>query len=406
MSLWLWLPAMGPAAAAVVYEGVHGLLEHPLFVTDDDFRRAQFHEPLEPVVAVDDAAVQVVEVAGGEASAVQLDHRAQFRRQHGKNFEDKPFYPVAAVAEGFDDAEALDGLLAALAGGGLHLFQQRLPHLFQVHFPENVQDGFRAHAGDEAVAEATVEFAESGFGNEHHGSDAVQVVDGRYVVILKLGEILFQVLFYLGDLRLYLIGGVLVGLGKLVAFEGRGFFQSEKSSYLVGGGLAKDSLVLFVGLLLLLAGHFPHLLIYGDDDVLGEVEDALQVAGGEVQQQTQAAGDALAEPDVGYGSGELDVAHALAADAGAGDFHAAAVADDAAEADALVLAAEAFPVLGGAEDSLAEQAVLLRAKGAVVDGFRLGNLAVGPAANLLRRGDGDANSVEAGGYAPRFDPLD
>ena len=42
------------------------------------------------------------------------------------------------------------------------------------------------------------------------------------------------------------------------------------------------------------------------------------------------------------------------------DLHAAAVADDALVLRALVLAAEALPVALGAEDPLAEQAVLLR----------------------------------------------
>jgi hypothetical protein len=50
---------------------------------------------------------------------------------------------------------------------------------------------------------------------------------------------------------------------------------------------------------------------------------------------------------VGDGRGELDVAHALATDGGLGDLHAAALADDALEADALVLAARALPVAEG-----------------------------------------------------------
>ena len=58
----------------VVEEGVDGLLEHALLVADDDVGRVERHEPLEAVVAVDDAAVEVVEVAGGEAAAVELDH--------------------------------------------------------------------------------------------------------------------------------------------------------------------------------------------------------------------------------------------------------------------------------------------------------------------------------------------
>src|SRR5699024_657500 len=68
------------AAAAVVNQGVNGFLQHPLFVADDDIRRAKFEQPLEAVVAVDDAAVQVVQIRGGKAAAVKLNHRANIRR--------------------------------------------------------------------------------------------------------------------------------------------------------------------------------------------------------------------------------------------------------------------------------------------------------------------------------------
>src|SRR5207245_2623406 len=50
------------AAAVVVAQPVDGVLEHALFVADDDLRRAQLQQPLEAVVAVDDAAVEVVKV--------------------------------------------------------------------------------------------------------------------------------------------------------------------------------------------------------------------------------------------------------------------------------------------------------------------------------------------------------
>ena len=51
-----------PAAAAVVEQRVDGLLQHPLLVVDDDLGRAEVDQPLEPVVPVDHAAVQVVQV--------------------------------------------------------------------------------------------------------------------------------------------------------------------------------------------------------------------------------------------------------------------------------------------------------------------------------------------------------
>src|SRR5207248_9814815 len=114
-----------------------------------------------------------------------------------------------------------------------------------------------------------------------------------------------------------------------------------------------------LGRLLLLAGDLPAGVFVGevggalapflvdrDDDVLGEVEHALQAARRDVEQQAEAAGRALDEPDVADRRGELDVAHALAADFRARDLDAALVADDALIADALVLPAVALAVLG------------------------------------------------------------
>src|SRR5205085_9636419 len=113
-----------------------------------------------------------------------------------------------------------------------------------------------------------------------------------------------------------------------------------------------------------------------------------------VEQVAAAAGDALEDPDVAHGGGQVDVAHALTAHLGPRDLDAAALADDALVTDALVLAAVALPVLGRTEDALAEQAVLLRLERAVVDGLRLRDLARGPRPDLLGRRQSDLDGVE------------
>ncbi|CVM13904.1 Uncharacterised protein [Streptococcus pneumoniae] len=138
----------------------------------------------------------------------------------------------------------------------------------------------------------------------------------------------------------------------------------------------------------------PGLLVHRGDHVRREVDDLLEVLRRQVQQVAQARGHALEVPDVGDRRSQLDVAHAVAAHLRAGHLDAAALADDALEAHALVLAARALPVTGGAEDLLAEESVLLRLQGAVVDGLRLLDLAVGPAADVLRRGQADAHQAE------------
>ena len=135
-------------------------------------------------------------------------------------------------------------------------------------------------------------------------------------------------------------------------------------------------------------------LVDGGDHVRREVDDLLEVLRGEVEQVAEPARHALEVPDVGHRGGELDVAHPLAADLGAGDLDAAALADDALEAHALVLAAVALPVPGGTEDLLAEEAVTLGLERAVVDGLRLLDLAVAPRADVVRGGQADLKLVE------------
>src|SRR5436190_246711 len=136
------------------------------------------------------------------------------------------------------------------------------------------------------------------------------------------------------------------------------------------------------------------LLIDMGVDVQREVEDALQVAWADVEQDAQARGRALEVPDVADRAGKLDVAHPLAADLRAGDLDAALVADDALVANPLVLAAVALPVLGGTEDALVEEAVLLRLERAVVDRLGLGYLALGPLPDLVRAGERDTDGRE------------
>ena len=125
------------------------------------------------------------------------------------------------------------------------------------------------------------------------------------------------------------------------------------------------------------------------DEVRGEVDDLLEALRRDVEQVAEPARDTLEVPDVRDRRGELDVAHALAPHLRTRDLDAAALADDALEADPLVLAAVALPVLRGTEDLLAEEPVLLRLERAVVDRLRLLHLAVRPREDVTRRREVD-----------------
>ncbi|MCY1530064.1 hypothetical protein D9M68_652400 [compost metagenome] len=131
-----------------------------------------------------------------------------------------------------------------------------------------------------------------------------------------------------------------------------------------------------------------------DHHVALEIEHAFDVTQGHVQQQADTGRQGLQEPDVGDRRSQLDVAHALAAHLGQGDFHTALLADHTAVLEALVLAAQALVVLHRAEDLGAEQAIALRLEGTVVDGLRLLHFTEGPGTDHLGRGQTNTDGIE------------
>ncbi len=161
----------GAAAAAVVDQRVARLLQHPLLVADDDLGRLEVEEPAEAVVAVDDAAIQVVEVGRGEAAAVELHHRAQVGRNHRQRRQDHPLRARAGLAEGLDQAQALDRLLAALARRLAHLHVEVLAQLVEVDALDDLLDRLGAHAGVEHAAVHLRQVAVLALGQDLHDLD-------------------------------------------------------------------------------------------------------------------------------------------------------------------------------------------------------------------------------------------
>ena len=137
-----------------------------------------------------------------------------------------------------------------------------------------------------------------------------------------------------------------------------------------------------------------------DDDVVLEVEDALEILQRHVEQQADAGRQRLQEPDVRDRRGQLDVAHALAAHLGQRHFDAALFADEALVLHPLVLAAQALVVLDRTEDARAEQTVALRLERAVVDRLGLLDLAERPRQDVVGAGDRDLDLVERLAAAP------
>ena len=300
----------GTAPAAVVDQSVHSLLEHPLFVADDDVGGVELNQPLQAVIPVDDPAIQIVQVGGCEPTAVQLNHRTDIGRNHGQHVHDHPAGLVAGLPEGLHHLQTLDNAQLLLGGGGLQLVSQLLGQLIQVDLLQQLLDGLGTHTGLEVV-----------------------LVLFPHVPVFLLGE-------------------------HLVPGQGR---------------------------------------VTGIGNNIGcEVQHLLQNLGADVQHQTHPGGNALEIPDMAAGSGQFDVTHALPAHLGFGDLDAAAVADLALVLDFLVLAAVAFPVLGGSENPLAVQSVPFGLQGTVVDGFRLLDLAVRPLPDHLRGRNTNFNGIKGG----------
>ncbi len=108
-------------AATVVDQGIYRLLQHPLFVADNDLGGQDLLEPCQPVVAVDHPAIEIVEIAGGEATAVQLHHRPQVGRDHWDHIQHHPLGTGIGGHKIVDHPQPLDqfGPLLTLAGGDL-----------------------------------------------------------------------------------------------------------------------------------------------------------------------------------------------------------------------------------------------------------------------------------------------
>ena len=100
-------------------------MEHALFVIDDDLRGSKIKQALQAVVAVDHAAIEIVEVAGGESATVKLHHRAELWWDYRNDIEDHCTRVIQALArriisvnttvERCDDLQTLNCLLLTLS---------------------------------------------------------------------------------------------------------------------------------------------------------------------------------------------------------------------------------------------------------------------------------------------------
>ena len=134
------------------------------------------------IVAVDHAPIEIVEIAGREAAAIQRHERAQVRRDHRDDLHDHVLGLVARLAEGVEHLQTLGDLLAlGLAGGLAHLDAEPLALFLDVQLREHLANGFSTDADLESVSPPLLaslgehlvveEFAESQLGIARIGDD-------------------------------------------------------------------------------------------------------------------------------------------------------------------------------------------------------------------------------------------
>ena len=115
--------------------------------------RIQLEQPAQTVVAVDDAAIQIVQIRGREAAAVEGHQRTQVGRQHRQHREHHPLRLVAGLHERLDQLQPLRQPLDLGLGVGVRHVLADLDHLGgQVHGLQELVHGLGAHAGVELIA--------------------------------------------------------------------------------------------------------------------------------------------------------------------------------------------------------------------------------------------------------------
>ena len=140
------------AAPPVVEQRVDRLLQHALFVADNDIGGPQFNQPLEAIVAVDHPPIEIIEIGSRKTPAIQRHQRPQFGRDDRDDLEDHPFGLVLGTDKGLDDFKPLDDLERLQRGLGLgQLDQQLFAFALEIDGQQKLFDRLGADAGGKAV---------------------------------------------------------------------------------------------------------------------------------------------------------------------------------------------------------------------------------------------------------------
>src|SRR5699024_2160699 len=102
----------------------------------------------------------------------------------------------------------------------------------------------------------------------------------------------------------------------------------------------------------------------------------------------------LKVPNMGNGSGKLNMAQTFPTHFSTGNLYAAAVTNYSLIPNPFIFTAMALPVFGRAEDPLAEQAVTFRLQSTVIDSFRFFHFTMGTGFDRFRRRQSDTHTIK------------
>ncbi len=74
----------------IINKGIDCFLKHALFIAGNHLGCVQLQQTLQTIVAVDNTAVQIIQVRGGKPAAVKRNHRTEVRGNHRKHRHNHP----------------------------------------------------------------------------------------------------------------------------------------------------------------------------------------------------------------------------------------------------------------------------------------------------------------------------
>ena len=122
---------------------------------------------LQPVIPIDDATIEIVQIGGGKTASLERNKWAQIRRDDREHVENHPLGTGLRVHEALDQLQSLGELLPELfAAGSSHLLLNLVVQILQVRLLKQLLNGFGTHSRDKNIAVLVLRFAKFRLGQE------------------------------------------------------------------------------------------------------------------------------------------------------------------------------------------------------------------------------------------------